>query len=420
MLLGVIADDLTGATDIAGFLANNGLDTIQVLGPPDPQTQIDCEAAVVSLKSRSNPASEAIAMSLDALNWLRANNCMQTYFKYCSTFDSTSQGNIGPVTDALMNALETNLTVICPSLPVNGRTVKNGILLVNGTPLAETGMRHHPVTPMTDSNLITLMEMQAKGKADLVELETVQAGSDAVKKRLSDLRDNSIRYTVLDATTDKDLDVLADALDDIPLLTGGSGLGGARARAMVNRGRASGKGAAMGRPPGGKVAVLSGSCSEMTNKQVESYVASETPAIKVDVGRCLDNPEEYATELATWMDRHSGGSLAPLVYATVGKDELREIQKRFGAEKASLAIEEMFGLLATKLDGRGFDHIIVAGGETSGATALALGAKMFRIGPEIAPGVPWIRSLERPLSMVLKSGNFGDERFFFKAQELIG
>lgn len=420
MLMGVIADDLTGATDIASFLANNGLDTIQILGLPDPQTHINCEAAVVSLKSRSNPAPEAVAMSLDALNWLQANNCAQTYFKYCSTFDSTPRGNIGPVTDALMNALKTPLSVICPSLPVNGRTVKDGILFVNGMPLAETGMRHHPVTPMTDSNLIALMEMQAKGKAGLVGLETVQAGPDAVNKRLSELRNDGVGYAVLDAETDGELDALAEALDEMPLLTGGSGLGGARARALVKKGRASGKGAAMGKPPGGKAAILSGSCSEMTNRQVEAYAASEAPASKIDAGRCIENPAEYAAELAGWMDRHAGGSLAPLVYATVGKDELSDIQKRFGAEKASQAIEEMFGHLAVELSGRGFDHFIVAGGETSGSTALALGAKMFRIGPEIAPGVPWIRSLERPLSMALKSGNFGDERFFFKAQELIG
>ncbi len=419
MHIGVIADDLTGATDIAGFLANNGLDTIQFMGLPDAGLRIDAGAAVVSLKSRSLPAAEAVELSLRALAWLRDNGCKQVYFKYCSTFDSTAAGNIGPVTEALLAELGSDFTVLCPSLPVNGRTVENGVLLVNGTPLADTGMRHHPVNPMTDSRLVALMEMQSTGKAGIVPLATVRAGAAAVVVKLDALRQDGIRYAVLDAVTDADLDILAEALDDMPLLTGGSGLGAARARFVCSRHGVTGSGSDGGRPPGGKVVALSGSCSEMTNKQVATYLGV-ADGVKVDVARCIADPAGYAAELADWADAHSGGTLAPLVYATVGKDELAKIQDRFGAEATSSAVEKLFTLLAVELAARGFDHFIVAGGETSGAATLALGAKAFRLGPEIAPGVPWIRSLERPLSMALKSGNFGDEHFFTVAQEMIG
>ncbi|MCD8349375.1 MAG: four-carbon acid sugar kinase family protein [Planctomycetaceae bacterium] len=419
MHIGVIADDLTGATDIAGFLANNGLDTIQFMGLPEADLTVDAGAAVVSLKSRSIPAAEAVELSLQALAWLRRNGCKQVYFKYCSTFDSTAAGNIGPVTDALLQALDGDFTVLCPSLPVNGRTVENGVLLVNGTPLSETGMRHHPVNPMTDSNLVTLMEMQSAGKAGIVPLETVRAGAAAVSEKLDALMRDGIRYAALDAVIDADLDVLAEALDTMPLLTGGSGLGGARARYICTRHGVSTGGSDGGRPPGGKVIALSGSCSEMTNKQVARYLAT-ADGLKIDVARCIADPDGYADELAAWADTHAGGKFAPLIYATVGKDELATIQERFGAEATASAVEKLFTILAVKLAQHGFDHFIVAGGETSGAATLALGAKAFRLGPEIAPGVPWIRSLERPLSMALKSGNFGDENFFVVAQEMIG
>lgn len=420
MFLGVIADDLTGATDIAGFLANNGLDTIQLMGLPDKEFRVTADAVVVSLKSRSTPAEDAVADSLAAMEWLGANGCRQHYFKYCSTFDSTKKGNIGPVTDALLDALGSDFTVICPSLPVNGRTVREGILFVNGVPLSETGMRHHPVNPMTDSNLITLMEMQAKGKAMLVDQATVDKGTDAVTAKFAELRGQGCRYAVLDAVTDVQLDILAAAVDDMPLLTGGSGLGGARARRLsAAKGTGDAASDTGGRPPGGKVAVLSGSCSEMTNKQVAVYL-DKAPSMKALASRCIEDPEGYAEELAAWVDKNAGGPLAPLVYATVGKEELAAIQNAFGAERTSRAVEEMFTALATGLSRLGFDHLIVAGGETSGSVTLALGALAFRIGPEIAPGVPWVRALEQPLSLALKSGNFGDEDFFAKAQAFIG
>lgn len=415
MYIGAIADDLTGATDIAGFLANGGLDVIQLMGVPESPPPA-AEAAVISLKSRSIPSGQAIEQSLRALACLREAGCDQYYFKYCSTFDSTKNGNIGPVTDAMLDALSATFTVLCPSLPVNKRTVKGGVLYVDGIPLAETGMRHHPVNPMTESDVALLMEMQAASKAGKLDLGTVTQGAEAVKTRLDALRNDNCHYAVLDAVTDADLDILAMALDDMPLLTGGSGLGGARARRIA---------AKLGRPAGpakrvairsGKTIVLSGSCSEMTNRQVAAYRA-KAESVKIEVASCLKDPDAYAATLAVWADDHAGGTLAPLAYATVGKEELASIQRQFGADTASQAVETLFTLLTKCLDARGFDRFIVAGGETSGSVSGALPAKAFRLGPEIAPGVPWIRGEDGPYCQALKSGNFGDEEFFTTAQK---
>ncbi len=419
MHIGVIADDLTGATDIAGFLAGAGLETLQVLGQPGAGIATNADAVVISLKTRSILADQAVGESLRALDWLLANGCKQVYFKYCSTFDSTEKGNIGPVTDALLVRLGEAFTVICPSLPINGRTVRNGILLVNGVPLAETGMRHHPINPMTESDLTILMDKQSTGKTGLVNVDTVLNGSLAVQDALSKLENNGYRYAVLDAETDAELDILATATASLRLLTGGSGLGAARARLIAAALHKKPDAARTdGRPRGSKRVALSGSCSEMTNRQVAVYKETSAPTIKAEAERCVQDPA-YADELADWVQANANGPLAPLVYATVDKEELRAIQERFGAEPVAKAVELLFSRLTTLLRNRGFDIFIVAGGETSGSVVEALGGGMFRLGPDIAPGVPWIRSIDGNLSLALKSGNFGDERFFTVAQEFI-
>ena len=425
MLLGIIADDLTGASDIAGFVAKEGLDVIQFVGVPDSGANYDCDAAVVSLKSRSVPAKDAVRDSLAAFEWLRDRGCKRFYFKYCSTFDSTPQGNIGPVTDALLDALKLDMTVVCPSLPVNGRTVRDGILYVNGTPLAETGMRHHPLNPMTDSNLVRLMEGQSRGKAGVVSLAAVDSGPQAVEERLAELRREGISYAVLDAETDSQLLVLASVLSDAPLLTGGSGLGWAVARRLASRNSSRMRSAGPAGPVAGKTIVLSGSCSEMTNRQTANY-RDVAPEFKVDVAECLDNAGAYAAEAAAWVDEacealeNDGVKCnAPLINATVPPDELRTIQETYGAAEAAAAIETFFRIVAENLLEMGFVNFIVAGGETSGAVAAALGVKAFRIGPQIDPGVSWVEALDRRLGLAMKSGNFGDESFFLKAQAMI-
>ncbi len=413
MKLGVIADDFTGATDIAGFLVENGLSTLQLSGVPEHDGDLPrVDAVVISLKSRSCPAGEAVRDSLAALAWFQARGCPRIYQKYCSTFDSTAAGNIGPVTDALLAALGQDFTLICPALPVNGRTVYQGNLFVGALPLAESGMRHHPITPMQDSNLLRLMEGQGSGRAGLVPFATIDKGAAAIAGAFEQLAEDGVRYAVVDTLTEQHLLDIATAALDLPLVTGGSGLAIGLAR-QLGSGDLQGAREA-GWPRGLRAVVLSGSCSEMTNRQVARY-RQHAPALALDVARCLEDVD-YPAELAQWvLDQPQ--TPAPLVYATTSPRELARIQESHGQQAASDAVEHCFARLAQLLQGAGVDGFIIAGGETSSRITQALGVKAFHIGPQIAPGVPWVRAIDAPLSLALKSGNFGDEDFFDKAQE---
>ncbi|CAI1570770.1 Uncharacterized protein conserved in bacteria [Serratia ficaria] len=414
MQLGIIADDFTGATDIASFLVENGLPTVQLNGVPQDEAPPDAQAVVISLKSRSCPAAQAVEQSLQALAWLQKQGCRRFYFKYCSTFDSSAQGNIGPVTDALLDALGENLTVISPALPVNGRTVYQGHLFVGEQLLSESGMRHHPVTPMTDSNLLRLMEAQAAGRCGLVSAAEMDRGAEAVSEKLRRLAQQGVRYAVLDTLNEQHLLTQGEALKTMKLVTGGSGLAIGIARHAAQPADKSAQ--AAGAPQGAKAVVLSGSCSTMTQRQVARYRQQAT-AQALEVTRCLNETDRaaYAEELAEWAQRHVADALAPLLYATVAPEALQQTQRQYGAA-ASQAVEALFADLVKRLRQRGFSRFIVAGGETSGVVTQALGIGGFHIGPGISPGVPWVRAIGQPVSLALKSGNFGDENFFARAQ----
>ncbi len=416
--LGVIADDFTGGTDIAGFLVQNGLSVTQFIGVPESALAGNKpDAAVISLKSRSCPVEEAVNDSLAALKWLADQGCKRFFFKYCSTFDSTAKGNIGPVTDALLDALQSDFTIMCPALPVNGRTVYKGYLFVDALPLNESGMRHHPVTPMLDSNLMRLTEQQSKGKAANIPFGIMEEGPQAILNSLDGLRKQGVRYAVPDALKDEHLVYLGEAVADLPLVTGGSGLAMGMARHIAGQNNMDGKTSMdAGMPPGGKSIILAGSASVMTNAQVARYL-DKAQSWKVEVSRCITDTDAYAAEVASWLKSLAPSDNAPLVYATAGVEELGAVQKEFGAEASGKAVESFFSALASLLKDAGYDHFIVAGGETSGSVVKALGIKAFHIGPQIAPGVPWVRAVECPISLALKSGNFGTEDFFTVAQE---
>lgn len=418
MLLGVIADDFTGATDIASFLVENGIPTVQLNGVPSGETAPDTQAIVISLKSRSCPVQEAVDDSLAALNWLRQHGCQHIYFKYCSTFDSTANGNIGPVTDALMDALEEEFTIFSPALPVNGRTVYQGYLFVMNQLLSESGMRNHPVNPMTDSLLPRLVEAQSQGRCGVVDAQTLDKGALAVSQKIEQLKAQGFRYAVLDALNERHLEIQGEALKDARLVTGGSGLAIGLARQWAKEGTDKKQAQQAGYPQGKDVVILSGSCSVMTNTQVAHYRQS-APTQAIDVARCLGNASErqaYVVSLCDWVIKQQGGRLAPMLYATAEPEKLAEIQQQYGATEASQAVEHLFSDVATELHKRGIQRFIVAGGETSGVVTQSLGIGGFHIGPCISPGVPWVRATDRAISLALKSGNFGDEAFFTRAQ----
>lgn len=413
--LGVIADDFTGATDIASFLVQNGLSAIQFNGVPQQHDAPTAQAIVISLKTRSCAVDRAVAQSLAALKWLQEQGCDRFYFKYCSTFDSTEKGNIGPVTDALLAELSETQTVICPALPVNGRTVYQGHLFVGEQLLSDSGMRHHPVTPMSDSNLLRLMEKQAKGKAGLISAAVLDRGASKVAEKLTELKNQGVNYVVLDTLNEQHLLTQGEALSDMRLVTGGSGLAIGLAQQWATGHGAHANAEAAGRPQGECAVVISGSCSQMTNKQVNAY-RQQAPSQEVDVARCLGNAEDYAQQLCDWVADNSKQPLAPLLYATADAQNLQEIQQQYGAQRSSEAVENLFAAVTRELKRRGWQRFIVAGGETSGVVAQSLNVTAFHIGPSVSPGVPWVRDVVQPLSLLLKSGNFGDEQFFRRAQ----
>lgn len=418
ILLGCIADDFTGATDLASFLVQSGMRTVQLIGvPTEPVDLSDVDAVVIALKSRTLPSKVAVAQSIEALEWLKQFNCEQYYFKYCSTFDSTEKGNIGPVTDALLDNLGENFTIICPSLPVNGRTVYKGNLFVNDELLSESGMRNHPLTPMTDANLMRVMASQASGQVGLVPFEVVSKGAESIKQAFMKLAKEH-RYAVIDTLSNKDLYIIGEACADLKLLTGGSGLSVGLAKNYEDKGlfKIRNNSAELSKIKGETV-VLSGSCSVMTQKQVarfkESFQSKKISPLELASGKSsLD-------DFITWFEKNRNAG-ALMFYATDTPENIKLVQTQLGVEKASEIVENFMAGLVSALNKRGVTKFIVAGGETSGAVVKALNPKMLKIGESIAPGVPLTEIVgDSPKLVALKSGNFGDEYFFEKALEVM-
>jgi uncharacterized protein YgbK (DUF1537 family) len=414
MLLGCIADDFTGATDLANMLVRGGMRTIQIIGIPATPLDRQVDAVVVALKSRTIPASDAVAQSLTALEWLKAAGAKQIYFKYCSTIDSTPKGNIGPVTDALMHALGTDFTIACPAFPEAGRTICRGYLFVGDVLLSESGMKDHPLTPMTDANLVRVLQAQTKRKVGLIRYDTLTQGPAVLSERIAALRKEGVDIAIADALSEADLVALAEGCADLPLVTAGSGVGLGIALNHARAGRLghAATAAVLPRVPG-LSAVLSGSCSVATNGQVAHWTQSR-PAFRIDPLR-LAAGQAVADEALAWAKPKLGAGPV-LIYATNSPDGVKAVQRELGAERAGHLVEQALAQIAKGLVAAGARKLVVAGGETSGAVVGALGVTGLRIGPQIDPGVPWTESLDAaPIALALKSGNFGSVDFFSKA-----
>jgi 3-dehydrotetronate 4-kinase len=420
MILGVIADDFTGATDVASMLVRAGMRTVQVIGVPGIESAdgLDADAVVVALKTRTVPAADAVRESLAALRWLQASGMRQCYFKYCSTFDSTPAGNIGPVTEALMHALGADFTVACPAFPENGRTVFRGHLFVGDELLSDSGMRHHPLTPMRDANLVRVLQAQCRRRVGLVRHDVLVQGSAAVRDRFHALRSSGVSIAIADAIANADLRVLAAACTDLPLLTAGSGLALGFPAVYAERGwlTPSAQAGRLDAAPG-SAAVLAGSCSLATHAQVQRWQAAGRPAFSIDP-RALARGEPVAAEALAW-SQPLLPKQAVLIFASTPAQELAAVQAELGAMQAGALVEDCMAQIALGLVERGVRRVVVAGGETSGAVVQALGVTQLRIGPAICPGVPWTqadgRPGESPLHLALKSGNFGGPDFFAEA-----
>jgi uncharacterized protein YgbK (DUF1537 family) len=419
VLLGAIADDFTGATDLANTLVRRGMRAVQWIGVPAAAAEIaDAEAIVVALKSRTAPAAAAIEESLRALAWLRAAGARQILFKYCSTFDSTDHGNIGPVAEALMEALDTDFTLFCPAFPEAGRTIYRGYLFVGDVLLSESGMRDHPLTPMRDPSLVRVLQRQSRGRVGLVPAATVMRGAPAIRATFDELRHAGFAHAIVDAVEDRDLEAIGEAAADFPLITGGSGIAlglpdNFRRRGLLGEGEA-----ADALPPvAGPAAVLSGSCSEATRAQLD-YIRERGPVFAIDPVAAAAG-RDIAAEALAWAARRLRQSPV-VIAATAPPEEVAAVQKALGRERAGALIEGIFAEIARGLVAAGVRRLVVAGGETAGAVVQALGVTGLRIGRQIDPGVPWTVSLGEPrLALALKSGNFGAPDFFLRAFDVL-
>lgn len=416
MLLGCIADDLTGATDLAIMLTRAGMRTLQVMQVPSGKDAhlAGYDAIVVALKTRTCPAAEAVDLSLRSADALLALGAQQLFFKYCSTFDSTEKGNIGPVADALLARLETDLALVCPAFPTNKRTVYMGNLFVGEVPLAESPMRDHPLTPMRDSSLVRVMQRQSRAKVGLVPHPVVAQGRGAISEAFAAARKRGERFVVVDAITDRDLVEMGAAAADMPLITGGSGVALGLPANFVAKGLMKAAEAPKSMTaPQGRPAILAGSCSEATRAQVAAAKAAGIPAHEVDPLKLASGGQSEKTIL-DWISGQTNDKPF-VVFSSADPASVKVVQDRLGRDTAGHLVENALAGVAKAIVASGVTRLIVAGGETSGAVVNGLGVTALEIGPEIDPGVPWTRAVGRDLVLALKSGNFGAPDFFVKA-----
>jgi len=415
MLLGCIADDFTGATDLANNLVRAGMRVVQTIGVPAAGADLDVDAVVVALKSRTIEPAAAVEQSLAALAWLRRQGAAQFYFKVCSTFDSTDRGNIGPVAEALMGALDCRFAIACPAFPENQRTVFNGHLFVGDVLLSDSGMRHHPLTPMTDANLVRVLQRQCVGEVGLIDHRAVHAGVEAIRQRMAALQAAGVRLAIVDATSNEDLLLMGRAFAGLPLLVAGSGvaIGLPQNHGIVPDDRAASLPAAAGLR-----AVVSGSCSLASNAQVRHFLDAGGAGFAVDPLAIAAGHDVAGAALDWARPRLQERPL--LVYATATPDAVKAAQARLGSGRAGEIVEDALSRIARGLVEAGVRQLVVAGGETSGACVQALEIAQLRIGPQIDPGVPWCHAASpaaagQGLHIALKSGNFGSVDFFSKA-----
>ncbi|MEM7209213.1 MAG: 3-oxo-tetronate kinase [Pseudomonadota bacterium] len=418
LILGCIADDFTGATDLASTLVKEGVRTVVVIGVPNCNTDVsDAQAVVIALKSRTAETADAIRWSLDSLTWLKNRNCKQYFFKYCSTFDSTEKGNIGPVADALVEALDTDICTVCPAFPDNERTVYKGMLFVGDLLLSESSMKDHPLTPMKDSNLARLLGQQSDGKSGLVDLKHVRQGAEAIRQQLDCLQNRGVRYAIVDAVTNDDLQEIGKSLSDHQLVTGGSAVAAGLPANYHQAGLIDPIHVSELSSYPGRKAVLSGSCSSTSLTQLTNVIG-RWPSYYIDPFR-LEGEHSIVDDISTWVSNQNP-TQPVVIYSSTNPETLRKVHAKLDGKLAAESIEITFGRIARRLSESGFDQFIVAGGETSGSVVRGLKINELKVGKEIDPGVPWCQTVRgKNLAITLKSGNFGVEEFFEKAFRLL-
>jgi uncharacterized protein YgbK (DUF1537 family) len=422
LALGCIADDYTGASDLANTLTRCGLRTVQTIGVPSEDLELpEVDAVVVSLKSRSIEASQAVTKSRAAEKWMRGRGASHVLFKICSTFDSTDAGNIGPVMDALRADSGQTIVLVTPAFPETGRTVYQGNLFVGSVPLNESPLKDHPLNPMHDSNLVRVLARQSKTSVGLVDLAVIADGTDAVRAHLSELSKKGFGAAIADAVFERDLETIGAVALDHRVSVGASGIGLGLARALVTSGRVKASTATdmSGKPVGGPAVCLAGSCSQATLQQI-AKAEQAMPVLHLDPEQVVAGKAETERALVWARERLSKGPI--LIASSSTPDQVAALQARHGRAAAGHAIEQAMADIAEGLVKSGVRRLVVAGGETSGAVVDRLGIPGFLVGPEIAAGVPVLRAVgarDGEMLLALKSGNFGGPEFFSDALRLM-
>jgi uncharacterized protein YgbK (DUF1537 family) len=413
LLLGCIADDFTGATDLANTLVKGGMSAVQVIGVPDGPLP-EADAVIIALKIRTAPVADAVGQSLAACDVLTKAGARQVFWKYCSTFDSTEAGNIGPVGDALLKRLGSGFAIACPAFPTNGRTIYLGHLFVGGALLNESGMENHPLTPMTDPNLVRVLARQAEGGVGLVPFNSVEQGAAAIRQAMTRLGEAGRRWAIVDAVTDAHLVAIGEAVAAHALVTGGSGVAMGLPENFRRAGLLPARADADALPPmQGFAAVVAGSCSRATLGQI-GIARDHVPVLELDALATPDAAAMAAQALA-WVEGKLDAARPVVIAASATPEKVAALQAKLGRDAAGALVEDAVATIAAGLVERGVGRLVVAGGETSGAVVQRLGVTSLRIGPEIDPGVPWTYATPGGLHLALKSGNFGARDFFLKA-----
>ena len=415
MLIGVIGDDFTGSSDIANNLKKAGMSVSMYAGiPKKKDKKLSSQAVVIALKTRTIPVKEAVKESIKALNWLKNANCKKIIYKYCSTFDSTKKGNIGPVIDALMENLKCDFTIACPSFPDAGRSLYFGHMFVNGIPLNECGMENHPLTPMTDHNLVRWLNYQTKNKVGLIDIKTVKKGSGEIKKKIVSLKKQGMKYCLIDTIENIDFDQICEGTKHLKMLTGGSGIALGLPKIFKKQGLIKKNNKILPKINSYSI-IISGSCSNTTLSQIKNY-KNKHPSLSLEPNKIINDPE-YLRKVINWVIKNKKNK--PLLYSSSKPDIVKKNQKEYGKDLIASKIESFFQDVVSKLYEEDFKKIVSAGGETSGAVVKGLGIEELQIGQEISAGVPIMWEPNKSIKIALKSGNFGQEDFFSRALKML-
>ncbi|MEZ5924081.1 MAG: four-carbon acid sugar kinase family protein [Hyphomicrobiaceae bacterium] len=406
LLLGAIADDLTGGIELASMLVAQGVRTGFGIGPAASLVE-DAEAQVIALKTRVIPADEAVTAVLGGAERLITRGARQVFFKYCATFDSTPAGNIGPCAEALIDRLDAHRALFCPALCETGRTVYQGHMFGGSTLLSDSPKRFDPLTPMTDSNLVRVLQAQSRQKVGLIDHSIVEAGPEAIRYRSEQLAAEGATLQIVDTLNENHLAAIADAAAGMPLLTGNSSVAAHLPACWRRSGDLQATAPIMLAGVDGPGAVIAGSVAEQTRQQLAVF-GTHHPVLTLHLERAFAG-DDLVGEAMTFARQCMRQCRDFAISTAVPQAAVDQLQTRFGRAETAAQAEFILSTLAHRfVHELGVRRIVVAGGETSGAVVAALGLTRLEVGPYLGLGMSRAITRTEPiLGLSLKSGKLG-------------